>query len=1587
MHRIAANRGGAVFSEMALVGYAALSGVVSSATFQTAAGKAGEWAADRAFAVLDGFTPGMARAMGDTLLSFRFEPGLPVNHDIERGVTRASLLATLHCLATLNEEARLALADDPTLNRPNRTWRESVVAVFRKTPARTVLGSTPPPFPARNFNHANNAMRWYYSFARRLRHDTGRKEDRAHLIEEATLPVTVADLEQSASRQFGANNAPTASPATNEAAPLPQAPDPARVNSAVLDQIIARGGWPADRHKGVCAALEQALFDDRRKWWLAFSLYYAEELQADSDFRHKLEMLHSGRLAEDINTVSAIMRQLVAGSQERFDAIGQAIQANHEAQLAILADLQKHFTLSAQTVFFDPKGNMTDELSVQSFYFAEEEDEFIGRDDVIAAVESRLLRAGPEVPGFAWAAITGSAGSGKSRLALHLRDRNVESWPISGFVRAQVLRSFSPDTLKPGMITAPTFFILDYAGGNPTKCVEFLAQCAAIAETSAAPIRAMVLVRQTKDRFFDESRKAGDGSLILRTREEFADLPPSQELRIDEITRALDLQSLSDDQLVELMHRRMIKTHALLRGSEPDSPPPRKDREGLLQLLRDYDPHKRRALIALLLADARQRDTLGHADDEDTQEKRLARLLQDHLQWQFEVRWQRSDGYSSDLDHDQKDLIDRHLSFLILATCCRVFTDETWESLLAQPLVRKRVDALLPLMESERSTDRDRNFYVLRRDILQVLAAQSVDAAGDKPYPIIEPDLFGEALLLLVLGPKGENLTLTPSHARLRRQCLVDLAWTAMPEGMAGFLALVEHDFPKALKDLGWCLPSEMTDRSRPAIAELFRFLVWIRLDALYETPPTKAKFEEIDHLLQLAPCEVDDPECLQFAMKMRAELAGDLSAMLNNNNSKKRELDGISAAFSEEGAPETSGQSHEADAARKQSGQTRRVSFVGAQLARRTVRRSREAILLPLTPADWDACRALLRSMADGFEQFLFNPLPLDIRDDYLDALGYMITSVLWKDRADAKKGGRDSAPLTQDELDLRDHIARRAEAKLREEGVSNDDAGLGCQVLSRIIYAEWGAEPARAELPREALARIAKGKDSLHPITISNLVASATNIHYLSASVDDQTDEPEVARRAAIGRELLENARAVLTRTDREPSVDARRSILLSYADLLMRQANTWDRAGWPRDAHHFLADYAAFLITWPGIKSTQDVLVYLCQILRSEALADIDDRVTSETIATLLANGFDPEKNKSEDWNNLNFILFTLTTVNGGHWQILQPLVLRLLDDLGELARDALVSLLAAPMGDTMRDGRRTLELLEAIVERTPEPWDDRKLADLLVKAAGRVLLDGDVDRVWQIADRLAGHDRAEVDIPARRISLELAGLLLAWVPPGDGRADAWIARFFESITADSENDAATSILATGGYEAAARILASILQREVSQPPQTHWRRLARRQGMSFERLRGTLAPMLERLAASEPAPGGEAFARYAEWSDCLASGDLPDRLAARATATLGRMLLRDDESGALAYLEGIRREADNNANAAALSAYLRGLELVTRWNGAERGQLATVQAHAVAAVSSTDHANTHYTELAALAAALAEAPYPNAEGDQE
>ena len=55
-----------------------------------------------------------------------------------------------------------------------------------------------------------------------------------------------------------------------------------------------------------------------------------------------------------------------------------------------------------------------------------------------------------------------------------------------------------------------------YIRQAPDIRAEFLAQCAAIADACTAPVRALVLVRQTTDSFFEESRRFGDGSPGLK---------------------------------------------------------------------------------------------------------------------------------------------------------------------------------------------------------------------------------------------------------------------------------------------------------------------------------------------------------------------------------------------------------------------------------------------------------------------------------------------------------------------------------------------------------------------------------------------------------------------------------------------------------------------------------------------------------------------------------------------------------------------------------------------------------------------------------------------------------------------------------------------------------------------------------------------------------------------------------------------------------------------------------------------------------------------------------------------------------------
>lgn len=1027
------------------------------------------------------------------------------------------------------------------------------------------------------------------------------------------------------------------------------------------------------------------------------------------------------------------------------------------AKLKAAEDRRNGFKLGASQVFFSPQvaqqGGVRE--SFKSFYFGEQADGFLGRAAVLAAIRERLLAPDPDRP-FRWAAICGDAGTGKSRLALHLLQSEVAGWPLSGFVRAGFVRNADQAMTDLSGISGPTLFVVDYAGGSPEACCTFLERCAQLAGDAPYPIRALVLVRRSDDRFFDLIRDGIDDAAAINSQLRFSSAEGG-----DDFSGAWQLEGLGDADTRALMAERIARVGA-------DTGTAIGVDEDLLALLDDYD-ETRRPLFALIVAEmlAHGLVRVRHTRHTGTsREEAQLRLLWDYLAHQH-VRWRKhrvGDG-GRDPD-DDKDAIDRHLSFLILSTMCRGLADSDWQRLFDNQVLGEDAAALLPGHPDHPGRAAARGVPLLDEKNLLAALSGAVRSGKQALYPILEPDLVGESLVLMAFHARGDEICSSDIVAEQRRLFLRRFGWCADPAGMAFFTVLVAQDFPEHAAQFHWLLDEENADNA-PYRARLFRNLVRVTSGPLRTRAAAMADVARFEQLLADFPT---DPAHDTDVQREHAAGVRDIAEQLVFIINKSR-------------APRIA-----TDVAPLDDKQGRRDAF--DQAARSTGRQAAPGDGQAIYDLHSDAetvARALvvLRGLCEVSIETALSAAGFALRKPHADIVASALNTVFWRDRESSEHGFA-ATPPDAEEIAARDRLAERVEQSLKVDPDGEVTVAVAAYLTSAIIYAEQGDDCTRGCIAFDAVRALS----DIDGFTLADTLHAALRLivnhsfneaqSRLDRKVEGEAPPPldDIVRVASA---LFRKAIGLTDLTE-----GLRRPIGTTWCDIVTRLAYYEGQCG--RDPLPGLIEgqrlYADFIAAQGGVQVTRDTIDLfnaLCGAQREAGCTDED--TLRDYAAHVRSHGFDTESLNDRSWTNLRYHWWLLCESQPAVRADISNLAVAACDQIGERAAGELAAALADWLPKAALDGEWIDELAgHALGWPNGGIASDRRAALRLALFAQR-LINGRDDAVFADLERLWCDGEGGDLLSGQAEALACLRVLVGWYGVADARLATWRRRLLD------------------------------------------------------------------------------------------------------------------------------------------------------------------------------------------------------------
>lgn len=1018
-------------------------------------------------------------------------------------------------------------------------------------------------------------------------------------------------------------------------------------------------------------------------FFAGFAAEIAKELRTDTELStiFQAEMLTDIR--SQLETARAEIRQFEITSAK---------------DLRQIAELVRELRVNADTVFFEPgiSERTLRYSALRQFYFASEQDDFSGRTDEMALLWSHFLKRDEASPKFLWTAVCGGAGSGKSRLALQVKKLGAGSWPVGGFVRRAFIENVDQHLTSMDIFPGATLFILDYADLSPRRCLRLIERCAALAKSAAHPVRVLVLLRREDDPFFNLVENDADGSEALDTFLSFQGLHPN-------CTQfgALKLEGLEEAHSLELMRARMAWVAANDDDTGEAAPVKDLDDNALLALVQRYD-HEVRPLYALIVADAFQRGTISVTDVSDSQEESRIRLFWEILERGVNRRWRDLGRWlAGGVEQSASDL-DRHVSFLALSTLCRGIGDPKWESLEINPDTLEAARALLP-----RSHGADSPFGCpLSEEVLSLLSGGERGADAGDLYPTVQPDLLGEAFILLLIDQRGGSLAMEKRTQAARRSHLLNLAWAADPQGTAFFCALVDQDYPLHAAKYGWLLPDQLSGHAAAARMDLFSSLVRNTVTPLGRRAATLSDLDRMSDLIEkFRPLDTDTTDLRLQYLQGVEHMARQLQFIVNKST-----------------APRGANQIKQIRDPR-QSALVTLTQAVNREIGGRQDENesdfSRVIFRNPSDSKTVDAALKILRRLYDENLTLAFSTEPYDIRREAASIVAWAVSSVFWHSRDQKDKFGYAETPLSEEETEAFDLLGQRCLKVLSSARLDESSLAVVCRILHVMVYAEQGKNKYRSRQAFEIIQRWADNGKFAKIAETSQLLSFLGNHTVLEADIELEKPEDQRSGLDAI----LNVADKMMNSVMQADKLDdrSRDSIALSYANVVRRR-NIYDEESGRPVSKYLLATFETYFDFRErfgvGQIGTHEVS-WLCQMIASDELSEQQKLGIIKRFARMATQGkFDRISFNDQTGVGLAYDIY---------WLLRGP----------EAAADQLASIieaLSAQIGSRFQD-----EWMEVIRNHYPD-------------AAGSplVLQACDLARTTPTATNISGDDREYVEL---------------------------------------------------------------------------------------------------------------------------------------------------------------------------------------------------------------------------------------------
>ncbi len=945
-------------------------------------------------------------------------------------------------------------------------------------------------------------------------------------------------------------------------------------------------------------------------FFAGFAAYVAHELRHNTEFATIFQ-------AEVLIDVRAQLETAVAEAR--------AFETRRAADQARLEGLIRNLQARAESVFFEPRiSEKTLQYSAfRQFYFASEHDDFSGRSREISLLWKHFLSRGPGSPQFQWTAICGGAGSGKSRLALHLKKISSDHWPVGGFVRRAFIENVETHLTSLDVFPEATLFILDYADLSPRRCIRLIERCAALARSATHPVRVLVLLRREDDPFFSLVENDSDGADALDSFVDFRGLHPN-------CTQfgALRLEGLEETYTLKLMRSRMEWVAASDDGKNRSATSEKIDDAALLSLVRRYDQEVR-PLYALIVADALQRGTISIADVSESQEEARLGLFWEILEREVNKRWKDAvRRLSASADRSAADL-DRHISFLALSTLCRGIGDLRWQALETSPAAKAGVRALLPRSQTSGSD----YGCPLNESVLSLLSGGERGAFTTDLYPTVQPDLLGEAFVLLLLDPRGKSVA-EESRTWLNRQAhLLNLAWAADPQGTAFFCALVDQDYPMHAARHRWLLPDQLPGHASGAKMDLFSSLVRNTVTPLGRRAATTADLQRMTGIMsEFRPLDTDPSDAWLQYLEGVEHLAEHLSFIVNKSVAPR-----TASRLKLIHDPRLAVHATLTEAANREIGGLPEDGEPGF---------SQAIFRNPSDGQTVEAALVLLRELYDEALVVAFSDEPYEVRRAAAGIVAWAVTSLFWSDRHRKDKFGFAATPLSDEERAEFRMLGERCSELLSRADLDESSLAIVCIVLRIMMYAEQGQDRYRGRPVFEIIQRWAyEGK-------FGKCAETSQILNFLgNHAVNEMATELEKpkAERADLSP-ILAVADRMMGSVMRLDRIDdrTRDRIALSYADVV-RRLMIYDDQVERSTAPHLQASFETYFgfreRFGAGVIGTHEVSL-LSLMIATDELTDQDKLGIVLRFAPILSQGkFDRVGFNAQMWTDFAYDIFWL------------------------------------------------------------------------------------------------------------------------------------------------------------------------------------------------------------------------------------------------------------------------------------------------------------------------------------------------------